>query len=44
LFAQDDVLEELNPIVPYHYTVTVRWGEQRERELELSTIRLGAGQ
>lgn len=38
--SADDGLEDAVPVVPYHYQVSVRWGETRERELVLSTIRL----
>ena len=28
---------------PYHYQVRVSWGDRKERTVELSTIRMGAG-
>jgi type II secretion system protein I len=30
-------------LMPYHFHVQVTWGDSKERSLELSTIRLGAG-
>jgi prepilin-type N-terminal cleavage/methylation domain-containing protein len=32
-----------NALMPYHFHVQVTWGDGKERSVELSTIRLGAG-
>jgi type II secretion system protein I len=46
----DDPLSARSPfeklkgtLVPYHYYVQVSWGDSKERNVELSTIHLGAG-